>query len=532
MAMGFNEFQHHPLALAQQQQNQGGSGGGCDAMSVTNGPSSLREIDVERGYFSELDPKHAQGKGYNGGKHSGQGKGKAGNGFKKNMWGAGHRSRNGSVNSSSAHHPQGTATSDGISSHRRFSNLSGLGSGGAGAGAGAGTGAESTKSPTNVNGFVGLYGDQITEEPPAVTNLEESRSAEQQHQHSTSTSTSIEKKRISQSPTLRKAFGQRTASETDKGRHAHGAMGSPTAASFDSGERPTTAEHRASVETGVGVPLSSVPKTPTKSSTMRSKSKKDTSAYTKGLEKKTPQEQLASGCDFYGWMKKRSSNLMTTWRPRFFILHGRRLSYYYSEEDTEERGVIDISGHRVIADNDVLVSLHASLTGSKAVPATSAHPIMDGEVPSAGTTTKGKRSVSGGSDIKGKAKKHGATPEANNSTGTPATTTTTTTITSPSSKDKHHHNDKTPRPFIFKLVPPKPGAARSVQFTKPSVHYFQVDNISQGRLWMAAMLKATIERDANLPVRTTNKQKTISLRQAAASNQRPPALMGKDERGM
>ncbi|KAI5310511.1 polar growth protein, partial [Ascosphaera atra] len=94
------------------------------------------------------------------------------------------------------------------------------------------------------------------------------------------------------------------------------------------------------------------------------------------------------------------------------------------------------------------------------------------------------------------------------------------------SKDKTDKTDKTPfKPFIFKLVPPKPGTVRSVQFTKPSVHYFQVDNIQQGRLWMAALLKATIDRDPNLPVRTTNKQKTISLKQAAATNQRPPALM-------
>jgi len=85
-------------------------------------------------------------------------------------------------------------------------------------------------------------------------------------------------------------------------------------------------------------------------------------------------------------------------------------------------------------------------------------------------------------------------------------------------------------PFIFKLVPPKAGLSRAVQFTKPSVHFFQVDNIQQGRLWMAALMKATIERDLNLPVKSTNKQKTISLKQARAMNQRPPALMGSDNR--
>jgi hypothetical protein len=47
---------------------------------------------------------------------------------------------------------------------------------------------------------------------------------------------------------------------------------------------------------------------------------------------------------------------------------------------------------------------------------------------------------------------------------------------------------------------------------------------------MAALMKATIERDLNLPVKSTNKQKTISLKRARAMNQRPPALMGLDSR--
>lgn len=564
MNMGYNDFTH-PLSISQSQsevqqqhpsQPQGQGQAQGEAMSIMGTLSPSSQVDVERGYFSEREPRQHHSSLHGSslhGKHGGKSKAKTGNGFKKNMWGTSgpmmSRSRSGSVGGAgNVGLPLAKATtvaseSAASSTQRRFSNLSGLGS--------TGAASESNKSPTNVNGFVGLYGDQITEEPPAVTNLEEQRpgsgatAGHHHHHHYHSSRQSSEKKRLSQSPTLRKAFGQRTASETDKARHMS-IGGSPTAASFDSNERPTSAENRASVDGhgnghhgnghtngGLHLSSSSAPKTPTKTTTMRSKSKKDTSAYTKGLEKKTPQEQLASGCDFYGWMKKRSSNLMTTWRPRFFILHGRRLSYYYSEDDTEERGVIDISGHRVIADNDLLVSLHASLTGSKAVPATSAHPIMDGEVPS--TSSKGKRSVSGNSDKKGKNKKHGATSEGA-STASQGVTTNTSTTSSPAgkekdTKDKSHH-DKGPRPFIFKLVPPKPGAARSVQFTKPSVHYFQVDNISQGRLWMAAMLKATIERDANLPVRTTNKQKTISLRQAAASHQRPPALMGVDERGM
>jgi hypothetical protein len=61
------------------------------------------------------------------------------------------------------------------------------------------------------------------------------------------------------------------------------------------------------------------------------------------------------------------------------------------------------------------------------------------------------------------------------------------------------------------------------------VHYFAVDNIQQGRLWMAALMKATIERDDAHQVITTYKEKTISLAKAAAMRQRPPALMGDDD---
>lgn len=205
------------------------------------------------------------------------------------------------------------------------------------------------------------------------------------------------------------------------------------------------------------------------------KSKKDTSAYTRGLEKKSPQQQM-SGCDYSGWMKKRSPNLMTTWKPRLFVLRGRRLSYYYSEEDTEERGLIDITAHRVLrADNDPIIALHATVTGSASQPA-------------------------------------------NANANENAKLTTPAVLASLASKDGNG-------PFFFKLVPPKSGNSRTVQFTKPTTHYFQVDNVKEGRLWMAALMKATIERDLSQVAETTNKQKTISLKQARLMNQRPPALM-------
>ncbi|KAJ6131471.1 hypothetical protein N7523_001177 [Penicillium sp. IBT 18751x] len=208
------------------------------------------------------------------------------------------------------------------------------------------------------------------------------------------------------------------------------------------------------------------------------KSKKDTSAYTRGLEKKSPQEQI-DGCDYSGWMKKRSSNMMTTWKPRLFVLRGRRLSYYYSEDDTEERGLIDITAHRVLrADNDPIIALHATVTGATALPA------------NASTSENG-------SGMK---------------------LTTPAVIASLTNRDGNG-------PFFFKLVPPKTGNSRTVQFTKPTTHYFQVDTVKEGRLWMAAMMKATIERDLSMAVESTNKQKTISLKQARLMNQRPPALM-------
>lgn len=208
------------------------------------------------------------------------------------------------------------------------------------------------------------------------------------------------------------------------------------------------------------------------------KSKRDTSAYTRGLEKKSPKDQM-EGCEYSGWMKKRSSNLMTTWKPRLFVLRGRRLSYYYSEDDTEERGLIDITAHRVLrADNDPIIALHATVTGATALPANA-------------STSEG----AGGLKL-----------------------TTPAVIASLTGKDGNG-------PFFFKLVPPKMNNSRTVQFTKPTTHYFQVDNVKEGRLWMAALMKATIEVDLSQGFESTNKQKTISLKQARLMNQRPPALM-------
>lgn len=211
----------------------------------------------------------------------------------------------------------------------------------------------------------------------------------------------------------------------------------------------------------------------------RKKSKKETSAYLRGLQKITPREAIVDA-DYSGWMKKKSSNLMTTWKPRLFVLKGRRLAYYYSEDDDQEKGLIDISFHRVLpADNEKLTGLHATLTGagsSPAVPAGSHVPTL-AATEAAGDTTK----------------------------------------------ESEHM-------FIFKLVPPRAGLSRAVNFTKPTVHYFACPNLKQGRLWMAALMKATIDRDDTQAITTTYQQKTISLAKARAMRHRPPALMNLDER--
>ncbi|KAI1142529.1 hypothetical protein F5Y05DRAFT_402322 [Hypoxylon sp. FL0543] len=209
------------------------------------------------------------------------------------------------------------------------------------------------------------------------------------------------------------------------------------------------------------------------------KTKKETSAYLRGLQKIGPREAIKDA-DYSGWMKKKSSHLMTTWKPRLFVLKGRRLAYYYSEDDTEEKGLIDISFHRVLpADNERLTGLHATLTGASNTPIMPA----DSHIPTL----------------------------ADNVTVSPAEKGTDTM-------------------FIFKLMPPRAGLSKAVNFTKPTIHYFAVPNLQQGRTWMAALMKATIDRDDSQPMTSTYQQKTISLAKARAMRHRPPALMNLDEK--
>ena len=252
---------------------------------------------------------------------------------------------------------------------------------------------------------------------------------------------------------------------------------STEARSFD-GQKSNDAQSR--VSTGSGNQLLLPPTT--KRST-RPKTKKATSAYTRGLEKKTPAEAMQN-CDYSGWMKKKSGSLMTTWKPRLFILKGRRLSYYYSETDTEEKGLIDISFHRVLpAHNETLTGLHAAVTGAAGTPSSPTH------------------------------------------------TSTPTTAQQDLAKQPPGIESGGEGLFIFKLVPPKSGLAKGVNFTKPTVHYFAVNSRQEGRLWMAALVKATIDRDEDGVVTTTYTQKTISLAKARARRERPPALKEEEVEG-
>lgn len=92
--------------------------------------------------------------------------------------------------------------------------------------------------------------------------------------------------------------------------------------------------------------------------------KQQTSAFTEGLRTISVRNAMKDS-DFSGWMSKKGSGTVSTWKTRFFTLHGSRLSYFLSTTDTRERGLIDITAHRVVPakEDDKLVSLFAASTG-------------------------------------------------------------------------------------------------------------------------------------------------------------------------
>lgn len=90
-----------------------------------------------------------------------------------------------------------------------------------------------------------------------------------------------------------------------------------------------------------------------------------TSAFQEGIRQITPDEAIKSA-SFSGFMSKRSGNNLS-WRSRYFTLHGTRLLYFTSLKDKREKGLIDITAHKVIPVNgdgeDKYVALYAASTG-------------------------------------------------------------------------------------------------------------------------------------------------------------------------
>lgn len=95
-----------------------------------------------------------------------------------------------------------------------------------------------------------------------------------------------------------------------------------------------------------------------------------TSAFQEGIREINPDDAIKSAT-YSGWMSKKSGSTLG-WRSRYFTLHGTRLSYYTSLRDKREKGLIDITAHKVIpistegdlsASNEKYIALYAALTG-------------------------------------------------------------------------------------------------------------------------------------------------------------------------
>lgn len=101
---------------------------------------------------------------------------------------------------------------------------------------------------------------------------------------------------------------------------------------------------------------------------LTSSKKLKTSAFQEGIREITPDEAIKTA-NFSGWMGKKSGSTLG-WRSRYFTLHGTRLSYFTSLRDKREKGLIDITAHKVIPvnssndnSNDKYLAFYASSTG-------------------------------------------------------------------------------------------------------------------------------------------------------------------------
>ncbi|CAK9436370.1 uncharacterized protein LODBEIA_P09280 [Lodderomyces beijingensis] len=77
--------------------------------------------------------------------------------------------------------------------------------------------------------------------------------------------------------------------------------------------------------------------------------KSKTSAFTEGIREISPDEAIKTA-NYSGSMSKRSGSAFS-WKTRYFTLHGTRLSYFTSLKDKREKGLIDITAHKVVSIN-------------------------------------------------------------------------------------------------------------------------------------------------------------------------------------
>ncbi|KAG0656294.1 polar growth protein [Maudiozyma exigua] len=97
---------------------------------------------------------------------------------------------------------------------------------------------------------------------------------------------------------------------------------------------------------------------------IQSSAKKQTSAFQEGI-RTISVDNAIKNADCSGWMSKKGSGTMGVWKTRFFTLHHNRLSYFSNTNDGKERGLIDITGHKVvpIQDEDTSISIYAASIG-------------------------------------------------------------------------------------------------------------------------------------------------------------------------
>ncbi|EEB06406.1 boi family protein [Schizosaccharomyces japonicus yFS275] len=102
--------------------------------------------------------------------------------------------------------------------------------------------------------------------------------------------------------------------------------------------------------------------TKAKEPTVKRKSKRDffgrqkilPTGISEGLAN-VPATEAIKTADCHGWMRKRSDRY-GVWKTRYFVLKGTRLSYYHSLSDGKEKGLIDITSHRVVKVDDFVLS--------------------------------------------------------------------------------------------------------------------------------------------------------------------------------